>query len=143
MDASKARIATLEANLASAEAERDRLAAEITTADQQEAQAKGQVDTLQRKFQDVSEEIAASHNQEHDRLAAFGVGMTAVLAAIKKGRWTGNEPVGPLGMYVELEDAEKWGDIMRISIGHQMRAFAITDSRDFGPLKAILQRHKK
>jgi structural maintenance of chromosomes protein 6 len=143
IDAGKARIAKLDADLASAAAERDRLLGEITTAEQQESLAKTQVDTLQRKVQDTTEEIAASQNQEHDRLAAFGVNMNAVLAAIKKGRWFGHEPVGPLGLYVQLDDAAKWGDIMRISIGHQMRAFGITDTRDFGPLKAILQRHKK
>ena len=143
MDACKARITVFEADLASAATERDRLAAKVTTADQQEVQIKSQVDTLHRKVQDITEEIAVSHNQEHDRLAAFGVNMTAVLAAIEKGCWVGHKPVGPLGMHVELEDAEKWGDIMRISIGHQMRAFAITDARDFGPLKSILQRHKK
>jgi chromosome segregation ATPase len=140
---SKAKIASLETDLASAATARDRLIGENTTADQQEAQAKNRVETLQRKMQEITEEIAVRSNQEQDRLAAFGFNMTAVLVAIKQQRWLGDVPVGPLGMYVELEDVAKWGDIMRISIGHQMRGFAITDARDFGPLKSILQRHKK
>ena len=143
IDESKARIAAINTDLASVTAVRDRLTGENTTADQQEAQANNQVETLQRRVQDITEEIAASSNQEHDRLAAFGLNMTAVLTAIKNGHWFGDVPVGPLGLYVELEEAAKWGDIMRISIGHQMRAFAITDARDFGPLKSILQRYKK
>lgn len=143
-DASKAKKAILEAELASAASERDRLAADIRDADQQEVQANGQVNTLQRKVQDIIEEIAADNHQEHDRLAAFGNDMTAVLTAIKKGRWFGRQPpIGPLGMYVELKDPGKWADVMRIAIGHQMRAFAITDARDLGPLKTILKRYKK
>lgn len=143
IDASKAKIAKLETDLAAAAAERDRIMGEITTADQEESQIKSQVETLQRKVKDLTEEISASHEQGQDRLAVFGVNLNAVLAAIKQGRWFGREPVGPLGLHVELGDVEKWGDIMRISIGHQMRAFAITDVRDHGQLKAILQRHKK
>jgi len=143
IDETKAKITALEVDLASAATERDRLISENTIADQQEAQAKTQVETLQRKMQELTEEIAVRSNQEQDRLAAFGFSMTAVLVAIKQQRWFGDVPVGPLGMYVELEDAAKWGDIMRISIGHHMRGFAITDARDFGALKAILQRHKK
>jgi structural maintenance of chromosomes protein 6 len=143
IDESKAKIAALEVDLASAAKERDRLIGENTTADQQETQAKNQVETLQRKMQEINEEVTANSNQEQDRLAAFGSNMTAVLGAIKQQRWFGDVPVGPLGMYVELDDAAKWGDVMRISIGHQMRGFAITDARDSGPLKSILQRHKK
>jgi chromosome segregation ATPase len=143
MDASKTKIAALETDLASRAAERDRIVGETTAADQQEAQAKNQLDTIQRRVQDITDEIAASQNQESDRLAAFGLNMTAVLAAIKGARWFGREPVGPLGLHVELEDPAKWGDIMRISIGHQMRAFAITDYRDLRQLKSILHRHKK
>jgi structural maintenance of chromosomes protein 6 len=143
IDESKARAAALDAELTSAGAERDRIVGEITAAEQQETQVKHQLETFERKVRDITEEIATSQNQEHDRLSAFGTNMTAVLGAIRQRRWLGREPVGPLGMYVELEDAAKWGDIMRISIGHQMRAFAITDARDFAPLKSILQGHKK
>lgn len=144
IDASKSRKAILEAELVSTTSERDRLAADIGVADQQEVHANSQVSILRRKVQDIAEEIAVDINQEHDRLAAFGNNMTAVLAAIKKARWSSRQPpVGPLGMYVELEDSTKWAEVMRIVIGHQLRAFAITDARDFGPLKAILQRHQK
>src|SRR5258708_6497258 len=66
IDESKARIAAINADLASITAVRDRLTGENTTADQQEAQATNQVETLQRRVQDITEEIAASSNQEHD-----------------------------------------------------------------------------
>ena len=66
-----------------------------------------------------------------------------MLAMIKTGCWVGHKSVGPLRMQVDLEDAEKWGDIMRILIGHQIWAFAIMDTWDFGLMKSILLQHKK
>lgn len=143
IDECKARIASLKTDKAPLVVQRDQLTKDIAAVERDEAQAKSELDTSQQKVQDIVDEISTINTQDGDRLAIFGANMAAILAEIKRGRWHGQEPVGPLGLYVELEDARKWGDIMRVSIGREMGAFGITDSRDSGPLRAILRHFKR
>lgn len=131
-------ITVLQSDLASAGTERDRLIAEIAQADYQREEAQRQVDVWKGKKQELEGKMAYIKSQQKDPLSAFGNNLGQVIEAIKVARWHGHPPIGPLGMFVQLDNPAKWGDLMRVYIGHQMRAFAITDARDLRTLKAIL-----
>ncbi|KAF7795375.1 hypothetical protein EIP86_006532 [Pleurotus ostreatoroseus] len=95
---------------------------------------KGDIEGAQNQLQRLSE-------RERSKLAPFGSHMEQVLAEIGNRQWYGQQPVGPLGRYVTLRDPKRWGDVMRVMIGHSMSAFAVSDARDRKPLEEILKRY--
>jgi hypothetical protein len=143
MEVVRDRLAVLQGELVSAGTEKDRLITELAQVDHQRGEAQRQVDVWNGKKQALVGKIATMKSQQKDPLSAFGNNMSEVNNAIKRARWQGHPPIGPLGMFVELDDSAKWGDLMKVHIGHQMRAFAISDGRDFRQLKAILMRTGK
>lgn len=139
----KERITALETRQQAIDRERHSFASDLTVVEHEENEARNLSKSLQKKAQDVEEELRTSETQQRDRHSAFGNNLPAVQQAIKNTRWYGREPIGPLGMYVQLDDPDIWGDVLRITMGHQMRSFAITEAKDYGPLKAILKRYDK
>ncbi|KAF8959619.1 hypothetical protein BDZ97DRAFT_1385347 [Flammula alnicola] len=76
-----------------------------------------------------------------DPLSQYGKNMQDVMKFIDDTQWRGQKPMGPLGIFVRLENADYW-NVMRQHIGKLLLSFAVTDSRDIGPLRAILKRTK-
>jgi structural maintenance of chromosomes protein 6 len=143
MDAVKQRIVELEGELQSAGSTRQRLFTEIAGVDQESTTANGQLQDWQRRIREVQEAINMTQSGNKDPHAAFGNNIRKVLSDIQGQTWLGRTPIGPLGLYVDLDDFSTWGELMRTYIGGQMRSFAIQDARDFKKLKDILSRHGK
>ncbi|KAF8645220.1 hypothetical protein AX16_008047 [Volvariella volvacea WC 439] len=78
---------------------------------------------------------------EVNSLAPYGNNIHLVLQDIKKCRWHGDIPIGPLGVHVKAKDPQKWGDILRSQLRSLLTAFALTDARDRPQLKSLLERH--
>lgn len=133
----------LKMQLESRKSENDHFAQDLTQAESQLTVANKGVDDARRSKESLEGKISSIKAHSHDPLSAFGRNLGEVDTAIKAARWYGQEPVGPLGKYVELDDIAKWGNLMRAYIGGHMQAFAVTDSRDLQPLKAILKRTGK
>lgn len=143
MDGVKQRITELEDGLQSAGSTRHRLNTEIASVDRECNVASEQQQDSLRRIQEVEEAIKMAQTGNKDSYAAFGNNVRKVLSEIQRQTWFGRIPIGPLGLYVDLDDFPTWGELMRTYIGSQMRAFAIQDARDFKKLKDILNRNGK
>jgi structural maintenance of chromosomes protein 6 len=84
-------------------------------------------------------------NQTRDSVNIFGHNIGQLREQIKKARWHGKMPVGPLGLYVSLKDTknQQWADIMRIVLARTMNSFAVTDARDQALLRQMLSQSNK
>ncbi|KAG8834848.1 Structural maintenance of chromosomes protein 6 [Serendipita sp. 399] len=105
--------------------------------------------TLERKFEEVSEELRGAEakvNQLQDiakgqsGAAIYGRWVPAALREIESARWTGRKPVGPLGLHVRLKD-NRWADVLRVGIGGFLGGFAVTNHKDQQTLRRILDNH--
>ncbi|KAK0188177.1 hypothetical protein F5146DRAFT_1104896 [Armillaria mellea] len=76
--------------------------------------------------------------QDKNQYAAYGRDIPQVLERIRRARWVGDQPVGPLGVHVKVRDPESWADLLRRQLGGMLTAFAITDAQDLKQLKRIL-----
>ncbi len=76
--------------------------------------------------------------QDKNQYAAYGRDIPQVLERIRRARWVGDQPVGPLGVHVKVRDPESWADLLRRQLGGMLTAFAVTDAQDLKPLKRIL-----
>ncbi|KAK0487309.1 P-loop containing nucleoside triphosphate hydrolase protein [Armillaria novae-zelandiae] len=76
--------------------------------------------------------------QDKNQYAAYGRDIPQVLERIRRTRWVGDQPVGPLGVHVKVRDPESWADLLRRQLGGMLTAFAITDAHDLKQLKRIL-----
>lgn len=116
-------------------------------AERDEVKSKGQAaenkrNQLQERITDCQTMISKCKEQEKNSLAPYGHDIKGVLQSINKMRWHGDTPVGPLGLYVKLED-QKWASLLRGQLGNLMTSFACTDVRDRPQLKKILDQSKK
>lgn len=93
---------------------------------------------LQNRIQECDQMILTAKNRENDALIPYGKDIKKVLEVIKKTRWFGDEPLGPLGVHVKARDPEKWGEILRNQLSSYLTAFAVTDARDRVQLKKLL-----
>ncbi|KAN0087613.1 hypothetical protein V8E55_006234 [Tylopilus felleus] len=115
-------------------------------AERDEVKSKGQAaenkrNQLQERITDCQTMISKCKEQEKNSLAPYGHDIKGVLQSINKMRWHGDTPVGPLGLYVKLED-QKWASLLRGQLGNLMTSFACTDVRDRPQLKKILDQSK-
>ncbi|PBK97840.1 P-loop containing nucleoside triphosphate hydrolase protein [Armillaria gallica] len=76
--------------------------------------------------------------QDKNQYAAYGRDIPQVLERIRRARWVGDQPVGPLGVHIKVRDPESWADLLRRQLGGMLTAFAVTDAQDLKPLKRIL-----
>ncbi|KAK0221980.1 P-loop containing nucleoside triphosphate hydrolase protein [Armillaria fumosa] len=76
--------------------------------------------------------------QDKNQYAAYGRDIPQVLERIRRARWVGDQPVGPLGVHVKVRDPESWADLLRRQLSGMLTAFAITDAQDLKQLKRIL-----
>lgn len=98
-------------------------------------QAKGRV-------QECEAQIKVARDSEKNALAPYGNSMEAVIKEVQNMRWHGQQPLGPLGRFVKLEDPQ-WAHVLRVNLSGTMVSWAITDARDRAPLKALLERYGK
>lgn len=96
----------------------------------------------ERDVRNCREQINLCDQGAQNSLTPYGERIGEVMAQVKTMKWHGGIPVGPLGLSVKLKDP-KWADTMRIQLGSLMSAWAITDARDRGQLKALLTRSGK
>ena len=86
-------------------------------------------------YQDIIEQCK---RKENDKFIPYGNNIKMALGKIGSIKWAGEAPLGPLGLYVNVKEPEKWGNILRTQLGQQLTAFAITDARDRPVLKKLL-----
>jgi chromosome segregation ATPase len=98
---------------------------------------------LQNRIQECDQMIAAAKSRENDALIPYGRDIKKVLEVIKKMRWFGDEPLGPLGVHVKARDPAKWGELLRNQLASYLTAFAVTDARDRIQLKKLLHESGK
>ena len=94
------------------------------------------------RVQECESQIKAARDSEKNALAPYGNNVEAVIRDVQKTSWHGQKPLGPLGRFVKLKDS-RWADVLRVNLSGAMVSWAITDARDRGPLKALLERHGK
>ena len=99
-------------------------------------------DQARIRVQECEAQIKIVRDSEKNALAPYGTGIEAVIKQVPTMRWHGQEPIGPLGRFVKLKD-HRWADVLRVNLTGTMVSWAITDARDRGPLKALLERHGK
>ncbi|CAK5284121.1 unnamed protein product [Mycena citricolor] len=95
------------------------------------------LDDLHSQVRDCESAIENSKRAEKNQFAAYGNHIQEVIQAIKRSRWHGEVPLGPLGIYVRLKDS-RWTDLLQTQLGKTLSSFAVTDGRDVAPLKKIL-----
>lgn len=87
------------------------------------------------RYQDIIEQCK---RKENDKFIPYGNNIKMVLDRIRSIKWAGEAPLGPLGLYVNVKEPGKWGNILRLQLGQYLTAFAITDARDRPVLKRLL-----
>ena len=99
-------------------------------------------DQARNRVQECEAQIKVARDSEKNVLAPYGSGMEAVIREVQTMRWHGQKPLGPLGRFVKLKDP-RWADVLRVNLASTMVSWAITDAKDRGPLKALLERYGK
>jgi chromosome segregation ATPase len=135
LDANAAQLKSLEADIRSKSDSLETFGTEGTRLDAQVAQAKTEVSAC-------NDQIRNCDARMRNKLAPFGQHIDEVIAEVKKMKWNGKTPVGPLGMHVKLKD-RRWAEVMRVTLGGLMNSWAVTDARDRPILKALLMRTGK
>ncbi|KAG6919641.1 hypothetical protein DXG01_003505 [Tephrocybe rancida] len=98
---------------------------------------------IRTKIQDCEGMIQRAKDVEKNSLIKYGRDIKTVLESIKKERWIGERPVGPLGLYVKARDAATWGKLLRSQLTHLMTAYAVSNETDRKNLRQILNRTGK
>ncbi|KAF8727723.1 hypothetical protein AX14_007074 [Amanita brunnescens Koide BX004] len=87
------------------------------------------------RFQEIIEQCK---RKENDKFIPYGNNIKTALDRIGRMKWSGEVPLGPLGLYVNAKEPAKWGNVLRYYLGQYLTAFAITDARDRPILKKLL-----
>ena len=128
----------LDTEMQSAEEERNQRATELSVVETHHRGVENQLQDARRRVESVDIEMQRTQRYMKDPLAQFGSNIHQVQALIRSNTWHGNSPLGPLGMYVELQDCGTWAPVMRQCLGHLMRSYIVSDARDIQPLKGVL-----
>ncbi|THV05189.1 P-loop containing nucleoside triphosphate hydrolase protein [Dendrothele bispora CBS 962.96] len=112
-----------------------------------EIQKRGEVkdaelNNLKETIMDVRHQIEQLEKAEKDRYAVYGPNIMSLLRAIEQTRWSGDTPLGPLGVHIKVRDAQKWADLLSLQLGNLLTAFAVTNARDRQVLKQLLDQNK-
>ncbi|KAK0235306.1 P-loop containing nucleoside triphosphate hydrolase protein [Armillaria nabsnona] len=106
---------------------------------------KGQITTAEASVRNASEGIARCQEmvrncelQEKNQYAAYGRNIPHILEQIKRMRWKGDPPMGPLGIHVKVRDPQKWADLLRRQLRGLLVAWAVTDGADLFQLRKLL-----
>ncbi|KAJ2873693.1 Structural maintenance of chromosomes protein 6, partial [Coemansia asiatica] len=77
--------------------------------------------------------------QTANRLNAFGRGVPEALALIKKTKWRGMQPVGPIGDCIKLRD-RRWAPVIETTLDKSLNAFLVDSHADRVTLDGIFRR---
>ena len=140
-DAKKA-IETAEARLKSLEDQTREKEEEAINVRREGERFQASRDQARTRVQECEAQIKVARDSEKNALAPYGHGLEAVIRDVQTMRWHGQQPLGPLGRFVKLKD-HRWADVLRVNLSSSMVSWAVTDSKDRGPLKALLERYGK
>ncbi|ADV21959.1 hypothetical protein I305_02004 [Cryptococcus gattii E566] len=88
---------------------------------------------MQRQIQNIS-------RQANHKVAAFGLHIDPLLQEINNTSWKHSKPIGPMGMFVHLEDM-RYADVLQAMLGSALCSFAVRDHEDRVKLSNILNKH--
>jgi len=140
-DAKKA-IETAEARLRSLENQGREKEAEAADVKHEGERFQASRDQARTRVQECEGQIKVARDSEKNALAPYGSGIEAVIREAQTMRWHGQQPLGPLGRFVKLKDS-RWAAVLQKNISGAMVSWAVTDARDRGQLKALLERYGK
>ena len=101
-----------------------------------------QIDEVGGQISSTSGTLRNLEGQSSDRLSAFGTNLALVMEEIRRARWVHSPPIGPLGLYVKLEDMD-YKDAFHSLLGQSLCTFAVRDPRDRTTMLSIMQRCAK
>ena len=109
-----------------------------TLADQR-PQFEDAVRIAKKEVNDFESQLKMLESSKGDRLKQYAEKMPSVVRLIQTRASQFEEiPVGPLGLYVSLED-KRWTDIIETIFGRSLNGFAVTNYRDIERLNVILK----
>ncbi|KAF5369424.1 hypothetical protein D9758_002600 [Tetrapyrgos nigripes] len=97
-----------------------------------------ELESIQQRIGELQAQIQSLDKAEKDRYSPYAPNMMQILNAIKQTRWFGETPVGPLGVYIKVKDAQRWADLLSIQLGSILISFAVSDPKDMPTLKKLL-----
>lgn len=141
-----------EARLIELESQRNKLQPQVGLKEQVIRDKEAQVNELEAKIEEANGRCMESNREARDlegglermqrqtdnRLSVFGSNIETVMRAIDRAQWH-VRPVGPLGMFVELQDMY-YRDVLHSYLGAQLCTWAVQDQRDRAQLMSILKR---
>ncbi|MED6175636.1 hypothetical protein PIB30_080256 [Stylosanthes scabra] len=107
---------------------------------------KEQIKTIANKIQDhennrneFSEDIRIYERRQRNKIEFFGGGRVLNLIRLieRDHRRFNVPPIGPIGVHLNLRDAEKWAATVELAIGAMLNSFIVTDHKDFHLLKQL------
>jgi structural maintenance of chromosomes protein 6 len=106
-------------------------------------QLEGRITAIQSEIHNCEGALQQCMAMEKNKYAAYGRNIQQLLNHIQNTRWQGDVPLGPLGLFVQAKDPQKWGDLLRSQLGSYLLAFAVTNSQDMKTLKRMLVESNK
>lgn len=142
LEEAKGAVENAEARLKSLEAQMQEKEQAANDARRESTRFQADRDDTRKRIVECENQIKIARDSEKNALAPYGNNMESVLRDVQNTHWQGQQPLGPLGRFVKLKDP-RWADVLRVNLSGSMVSWAITDARDRGPLKSILERHGK
>lgn len=105
--------------------------------------AEREKNALKNKITEYDAMLERCARAEQDRYAPYGKDIRDVLDRIAKMKWAGEKPIGPMGLFVNIRDAEKWGALLRTQLGNLLTAFAVSNGSDMKQLKQLFMQSGK
>nr|XP_019004110.1 uncharacterized protein I203_03268 [Kwoniella mangroviensis CBS 8507]OCF67571.1 hypothetical protein I203_03268 [Kwoniella mangroviensis CBS 8507] len=115
---------------------------DLKVAMQEAEQIRYQIQQKETAAYNINEKIKNLEGQSTNRLAAFGQGLNNVMRDIQRTKWRHSPPLGPLGMYVKLNDMY-YRDTIQGILGATLCTFAVRDPHDRATLVEILRRNMR
>ena len=112
--------------------------AERDTAERELHETRAQFSYHNENVQKLQNTIKNLEGQAANRNSAFGHRLELVFNEIDRATWVHSKPLGPLGMYVQLED-HRYKDIVSTLLGSLLCSFAVRHARDKQTLMNILR----
>ncbi|KAF8073492.1 hypothetical protein FPV67DRAFT_1576115 [Lyophyllum atratum] len=131
VDEAQSTIEALSLQIREGQDKNDAVKKEGEAADQALNKIRGNIQSCQGMIQRA---IDAQKNS----LIPYGNNMKTVLDRIKTMSWTGDPPLGPLGLHVKARDPKTWGELLRLQLKGLLTAFAVTNGNDRAKLKKLL-----
>ncbi|KAG7439836.1 P-loop containing nucleoside triphosphate hydrolase protein [Guyanagaster necrorhizus] len=127
----KARQTQIQQKLQKAQADFDAGTAAVTRYEE-EITAMGDIADLTARKEELGDELRSNKRLLREML------LPQILERIKRMRWKGDLPIGPLGVHVKVHDPQKWAELLRRQLRGFLVAWAVTDGADLFQLRKLL-----